>query len=422
MAHLGKSRNAGKALLVVGIFGLAAVGAGLWTDLGPDPGPSGHRTAASAPTWRTTPSTSRDRPVHAPSTSVAAEPIDNACPCPNLLPGSDPAALPGSVLIADHLNNRLVIVAPDGRIVWEFPRPGDLLPGQTFLAPDDAFFTPDGKNILVTEEDDFVISLVSVSEHRILWRYGTPGVPGSGPNLLWNPDDAMMMPDGNIILADIKNCRLLVLRPALPQPVRVYGTTTNACWHQPPGHWGSPNGAFPMGNGDYLITEINGDWVDGLTLTGQVTFAVHPPGVAYPSDTNEVRPGVYLTADYSQPGQIEEFDQAGRLLWRYAPSGPDALDQPSLALPLPNGDILANDDFSHRVVVIDPRNDTVVWQYGHTGIHGTADGYLYDPDGVDLVPPNSLTSAHAATMGNYPLPAHAGPVPGQAAASPESKR
>ncbi|HZD64795.1 MAG TPA: hypothetical protein VE152_01715, partial [Acidimicrobiales bacterium] len=49
---------------------------------------------------------------------------------------------------------------------------------------------------------------------------------------------------------------------------------------------------------------------------------------------------------------------------------------------------------------------------GHTGVHGTAPGYLYDPDGVDLMPPHSLAITHARTMGEYPVPPGAPPVPG----------
>ena len=96
-----------------------------------------------------------------------------------LAPGSDPAVLPADVLIADHHNNRLLIVDPQGRIRWEFPRPGHLAPGQTFLQPDDA---------------------------------------------------------------------------------------------------------FPMTNGDYLVTEINGDWADEMSLSGQVSWSANPPMVLYPSD------------------------------------------------------------------------------------------------------------------------------------------
>jgi hypothetical protein len=51
------------------------------------------------------------------------------------------------------------------------------------------------------------------------------------------------------------------------------------------------------------------------------------------------------------------------------------------------------------VVVVDPATNRVVWQYGHTGVPGQGPGYLNDPDGVDLVPPDSLLVTHAGTMG-----------------------
>jgi DNA-binding beta-propeller fold protein YncE/N-acetylneuraminic acid mutarotase len=311
-----------------------------------------------------------------------------------LTPGSDPSMLPADVLIADHKNNRLVIVDPQGRIRWEFPRPGDLAPGQTFLEPDDAFFSPDGRYIIVTQEDDYVLSVISVATSKIIYRYGVPGVPGAGPNHLFNPDDAMLTPTGAIVSADIKNCRIVIITPPAHTLTRVIGQTTNACLHDPPRRFGSPNGAFPMTDGNYLVTEINGDWADEMSLHGAVAWSANPPGVLYPSDTNEVYPGRYLTADYSDPGQIVEFTSTGHLLWRMG-----GFNQPSLALPLPNGDILLNDDFNHRVCVVDPVTNRIVWQYGHTGKSGHAPGYLNDPDGVDLVPPDSLLVTHAATMG-----------------------
>jgi hypothetical protein len=323
-----------------------------------------------------------------------------------LAPGSDPAVLPADVLIADHHNNRLVIVDPQGRIRWEFPRPGDLAPGQTFLQPDDAFFSPDGKSIVVTQEDDQVISVISLATSTIVYRYGVPGVPGAGPDHLFNPDDAMLTPDGVIVSADIKNCRLVIITPPAHTVTRAIGQTTNACEHDPPRRFGSPNGAFPMTNGHYLVTEINGDWANEMSLGGRpgssvsprssvsTAWSANPPGVLYPSDSNEVYPGRYLTADYSEPGQIVEFTSSGRLLWRMG-----GFNQPSLALPLPNGDILLNDDFNHRVCVVDPATNRIVWQYGHTGVAGRGPGYLNDPDGVDLVPPDSLLVTHGPTMG-----------------------
>jgi hypothetical protein len=320
----------------------------------------------------------------------------------NLMPGSDPSVLPSDVLIADEGNNRLLLVSPTGKIIWKFPSPGDLAPGQTFLEPDDAFFTPNGQDIVATEENDSVISLISIKSHKIIWRYGTPGHPGAGLNQLSNPDDAMMMPNGDIITADIMNCSILVLRPPSHVPLMRFGENTTYCYHQPPLRFGSPNGAFPLNNGNYLISEINGDWADEMTLQGKILWSVHPPNVAYPSDTNQVGPNKFLTVDYSNPGQIVEFNQAGNTIWRYNPSsGPGKLTTPSLCESIPtNGYVLCNDDGDNRVIVVDPKTNKIVWQYGHDGVVGAGPGYLSGPDGVDLAPPFSMTVRHSATMGD----------------------
>ncbi len=321
----------------------------------------------------------------------------------HLQPGSNPTVLPGPILIADRNNSRLLIVDPQGRILWTFPNPGALAPGQTFVAPDDAFFTPHGNNIVVTQESNSVITEISLKTDHIVWRYGHPGVAGSGLGYLHNPDDAMELPNGNVIGADIMNCRLLYLSKTSVVPLHIYGETDPYCYHEPPLRFGSPNGMFPMTNGDWLVTEINGDWVDEMTPAGKILWSTNPPGISYPSDTNEVRPGVFITASYTDPGVVETFNQQGGLIWRYAPTGSAALDKPSLALPLPNGDVILNDDWNHRVIVVDPRTNKVVWQYGVTGVPGSKPGYLFKPDGIDLAPPYSLGVTHASTMGIPPF-------------------
>ncbi len=100
-----------------------------------------------------------------------------------------------------------------------------------------------------------------------------------------------------------------------------------------------------------------------------------------------MRNGNVLVADYSSPGQVVIMSPTGHLVWRYAPtSGVRRLDHPSLAVELADGTIALNDDFRHRIVVIDPRTDRIVWQYGHTDRRGTTAGYLYVPDGIDPIP------------------------------------
>ena len=311
----------------------------------------------------------------------------------HLAPGSDPSVLPAPVLIADRGNDRLVVVDPQGRVRWEFPRPGDLADGQTFRVPDDAFFTPDGRQIVATEEDVDAVSIIDVATHRIVWRYGTPGTHGSGRTQLWHPDDAVELPSGDVLIPDIKNCRILLVTPDGKNTADVVlGGGSRPCRHRPPDRLASPNGAFPLADGNLLVTEINGDWVSEMTLDGTVVWSTHPPGFTYPSDTNEVGDGTYLSVDYRRPGTVETFDRQGTVQWRYRPTGADRLDKPSLARPLPNGDVIVTDDFNHRVIVVDPQTNRVVWQYGETGHAGDAPGLLRIPDGLDLLPPYGLVA------------------------------
>jgi hypothetical protein len=326
-------------------------------------------------------------PRSAPPKPKPAGPFARPLGHSHLAPGSDPSALPGDVLIADRSNDRLLVVDPQGRIVWRFPPPGRA----SLPLPDDAFFSPDGRRIVVTEEDVDVVSVIDVASHRIAWRYGAVDAPGSSANRLAHPDDALLLPSGSILLADIENCRLLLLHPPSHRPIRSVGSPANGCVHYPPRAWGSPNGAFPLADGGALVTEISGDWVDALSPSGHVLWSTHPPGISYPSDSNEIRRGLYVTVGWETPGILETFDRRGRLHWRYRPQdGAPPLDHPSLALPLPNGDFLVNDDYNDRVIVVDPHTNRVVWQYGHTGVPGAAPGYLSRPDGVDLVPPAAL--------------------------------
>ena len=97
--------------------------------------------------------------------------------------------------------------------------------------------------------------------------------------------------------------------------------------------------------------------------------------------------GNVLVVDYSNPGAILRVSPQGRVLWRYGPrSGPGRLDHPSLAIPLADGTIALNDDFRHRVIVVDPRTNRIVWQYGTTDVGGQEPGLLFIPDGIDVIP------------------------------------
>lgn len=384
------------AAAVAGVALSVALAVGLTSSASRSPGSAhGRLTSTGHTTTPRVPAPSPSGPITPPSAFTLLPATGPGA----LAPGSDPGALPADVLVADENNHRLLLIDPEGRVRWQFPASPAVPTASQFGPPDDAFVSPNGQEIVATQEEWDTVSLVSIAGNRVVASYGHPDTPGSAPGYFSHPDDAMLLPDGDLLFADIINCRILVLSPGPFHVVRQFGTT-GSCYHNPPADFGSPNGVFPMTDGDFLVTEINGDWVDEMSLQGHVLWSANPPGVAYPSDANEVSPGRYIVADYSTPGQVVIFDKTGRLLWRFAPTGAEALNHPSLAMAMPNGDILVNDDYNDRVIVIDPRTNRIVWQYGHTGVPGSGPGYLANPDGVDLAPPYSLLMTHAATMGH----------------------
>jgi hypothetical protein len=291
--------------------------------------------------------------------------------------------LPGALLIADRGNNRFLLVDAQHRVLWHFPTAADLARGIHLNFNDDGFVEPGGNAIVSNEEEAHTIVSIDIRTHARTHLYGTPGVRGSGPNELNTPDDAYVLPDGTLTVADAYNCRILFIRAH--RIVRQIGRTA-VCRHNPPYTLGAVNGDTPLKDGGVLVSEIQGSWIDDFARNGRLRWAVRAP-VSYPSDPQMLPGGRILLADYANPGAALIIDTHGRVLWRYRPvAGWAALDHPSLAMMLPNGDIAINDDFRHRVVIVDPRRNAIVWQYGHAGAPGRSAGYLHTPDGLDFVP------------------------------------
>jgi outer membrane protein assembly factor BamB len=309
---------------------------------------------------------------------------------PTTAPATSPAPgaavdvrFPGGLLIADRGNGRILAIDAVGTILWQFPKGGTLPAGQQFAA-DDAFLAPDGKTIVANDETHQVIDRIDIKTRTIVWQYGHYGEAGSRAGYLHNPDDAYPLANGNIIVADIVNCRILEIAPS-KEIVRTLGKT-GVCRSNPPSTYNEPNGDTPLPDGGMLITEIRGSRVVRLAADGTVVFDIHVPAL-YPSDAQLDANGNIVIADYSNPGAVMGISPTGVVLWRYAPtSGTGRLDRPSLATPLADGTVAVNDDFRHRMIVIDPKTLKIVWQYGHTDVLGTAPGYLRTPDGHQPIP------------------------------------
>ena len=312
-------------------------------------------------------------------------------------PASAGAPFTGTLLIADRGNDRLLAMGPDRTLTWQYPSPTMPPPPGGFYFPDDAFFIHHGTGIISNQENNNTIVEIGYPSGKILWQYGHPGVAGAAPGYLDQPDDAYLLKNGTITVADASNNRILFLSPS-GQVTGQIGNGTDA--HVLGTSLAYPNGDTPLADGNLLVSEINGSYIDEYTPAGQVVWSVQLPSVNYPSDPQQIGSDLYLLCDYDPPaeGRILEFNRAGTISWEYdVTSGDGMLKRPSLAERLPNGLIMANDDHNDRIVVIDPATNQIVWQYGLTGTSGTAVGMLNTPDGFDILEPGGITPTHPTT-------------------------
>jgi len=312
-------------------------------------------------------------------------------------PGAGSPFFGAQLLVADRGNDRLLLLNDAGQIIWTYPSAGKPAPPGGFYFPDDAFFIRHGTAIISNQEENETIVEIAYPSGRILWQYGHPRVAGSGPGYLNNPDDAYLLRDGDITVADPMNCRVLVIDPTTKAVITQIGTT-GSCAHNPPSGLGSPNGDTPLADGDLLISEISGNWIDEYTTSGRLVWDCQLPSVGYVSDPQQIGPDRYLVAGYENPGSFVQFNRRCDILYRYDPlSGPGELNQPSLVEQLPSGVLMANDDYNDRIVAIDPSTGALVWQYGATGVAGNTSGLLNTPDGFDVLAAGGSTPTHSAT-------------------------
>jgi outer membrane protein assembly factor BamB len=301
--------------------------------------------------------------------------------------------LPGAILIADRGNDRILLIDSHHHLLWNFPTWPDRVRGEHLVFDDDTFVQPGGKALITNEEDHQDILSINIKTHRVTNLFGVPGEQAGtsgayagdpATHLNW-PDDAYVLKDGTMTVADAYRCRIIFVRHR--HIVSQIGQT-DVCVHNPPKTLGWVNGDTPMPGGGVLVSEINNGWIDAFSRSGKLLFAFQAP-VAYASDPQPLSGGRILLTDYNPggPGAVLIVNRHGKVLWRYGPtSGWGVLDRPSLAIMLPNGDIAINDDYNDRVVIVDPKKNQIVWQYGHLGQPGTARNYLNTPDGMDYIP------------------------------------
>jgi hypothetical protein len=314
----------------------------------------------------------------------------------------------GHILISDQFNNRVIEIDRQGNIVWQFGLgPNDLSP-MSILGVNDAqrvgrltlmagTGVPPGiqPNCPDGCPDNRVIL---VSPHgRILWQYGQFGVTGSGRDELNTPVQCTWLPSSHVLITDQGNQRIIEV-DLLKRIVWQYGTT--GVPGDGPNQLNSPNSAELLDNGHILIADEGNNRAIEVTrdktIVAMFTAGGTASGVAFAS---RLPSGHTLLTD-SNNNRIVEVKGLDHVVAEYFTnlqpgSNPNPL--PTRAIRLRTGNTIISDQFNHRVFLIDPLGN-IFAQFGNLNAPGygtanTAQGLNapYDAkvihDNMGLTPP-----------------------------------
>jgi hypothetical protein len=244
-------------------------------------------------------------------------------------------------------DNRVILVDPFGRIVWQYGRfgPGGSGPGQ-LNTPVQNTWLPDG-HVLITDQANERIIEVTLSK-RIVWQYGMTGVTGNGPDQLNNPNSAELLPNGHILIADENNNRAIEVThndaKKIVATFTVGGTASGVAF------------ASRLANGDTLLT-----------------------------DSNNFR--------------IVEVNSKDQPVWQYFTNDKagNSAPLPTRAVRLRDGETLISDQFNDRVIEVvgtPPMGGTIERHIGALNVFGIGHGLLDAPysayvigDYTGLTPP-----------------------------------
>jgi plastocyanin len=297
-----------------------------------------------------------------------------------------PFNTPGNLLITDQLNNRVIEVDPQtNQIVWSFGSNNGTLcnPGPgSIIGPNDAERLAGGLTLMagtgnpagipgVTPCVDSRVIIVN-QQGNITWQYGQAGVNGSGPDELNVPVFAVQLPNGNILITDQGNDRVIEVN-STEQIVWSYGPTSG------PGALNNPNSAEMLTNGDVLIADQDNNRVIEVNQSGSIVWQ-YSTGLQTASFASRLPNNDTLIADAGH-SRIVEVNQAGQVVWQYFTNdtaNSNATPYPSNAVRLADGDTSIADTLNDRVIIVNSANQTV-YQYGMTNVGGNGPGQLNWP-------------------------------------------
>ena len=137
----------------------------------------------------------------------------------------------GHILIGDENNNRVIEITRDGTIVWEYNQG---LSGAAFASR-----LPDGDTLITDSSHSRVLEVTS--NKKIVFEYLTNSDPASNSAPL--PTNAVQLSNGEIIIADQFNNRVMIVNPEMQFQYGTINVTVNG-----PNQLNGPYTAYVIGD------------------------------------------------------------------------------------------------------------------------------------------------------------------------------
>jgi DNA-binding beta-propeller fold protein YncE len=283
-----------------------------------------------------------------------------------------------SILITDTHNHRIIRVSYDSKgIVWQHGCATVNNLGrcstEAFLRPTAA--TPAGKNILVTDRENHRIVEISEDSDVI------DTISTTSDRNLWYPNYAERLADGNTLIADGFNNRVIEVDSS-GDIVWQYGcarqTAAAKCaYGTGPNELRNPGMVERLADGNTLITDSENSRIIEVDQDGNLVWEFKSK-LNIPYSAHKLDNGNVLISN-TRSNSVMEVDQDGNLVWQFK----TGISIPTDARRLGSGNTLITDSFNNRIIEVDP-DGNIIWQYG-SGSFGAAEGQLGKPSSALLI-------------------------------------
>ncbi|HEY9843111.1 MAG TPA: hypothetical protein V6D23_21765, partial [Candidatus Obscuribacterales bacterium] len=338
--------------------------------------------------------------------------------------------LNGNTIIVDQGNHRIIEINPQSKIIWQYGITASVgITRGRLYSPSD--MQPlKGGHFLITDTDNHRVIEVNADE-EIIWQYGNPeNKLGSGygsiNNQLNAPTQSFRMPNGNTLIADSENRRIIEVNP-----------DREIVWLFDTGIEKASGGAFSflpvrmirMSNGNtvvfsplyvievtrllrplYLYQYANlpksKDYSAQVAESEKIVELSTKPTSEHINQLARKAAEKYVVAKANltdievplidkQENRVYLVNRQKQIVWRLGednPRHPLHLERPQHVelSQREDSEVLVSDTDQHRVIRVYRPTKEIIWQYGEKGVMGSRPGLLGHPRSAVTTPDRTV--------------------------------